>query len=298
MDNISVIIPTLNRAEYAEAIVRSLTDQTIRPREIIVVNQGGERRLEKLSGVQYIHVEPCGPAAARNIGASSAKGEILLFVDDDGRIAPDFIEKHLFWYQYAFVDVVHGGVLQDGQQLPDEPELPAGADAAEWLRLSPNCRRRQMTIGLASGNLSIRREVFFDSGGFDERFGRCEDKELGLRLFRAGRVIIYDPGPLFTHLRAPEGTRGRMSPSFSSGLFRPEPHPGEYLLYLKHLPGWQARLWILERLTRIWAAGNLFRPDRCLIRTVRLRKCIREAHRLMKTPANRHLSKDRLWDIE
>lgn len=292
MNSISIIIPTLDRVEYVEAMVRSLMGQTNRALEIIVVDQGEKSGLERLKGIQYIHVEPCGPAAARNIGASRAKGEILLFVDDDGRIGPDFVEKHLSWYQYDFVDVVHGGVQQDGQQLPDEPDLPAGADAAEWLRHSPNCRRRQMCIGLASGNFSVRRNKFFDAGGFDERFGRCEDKDLGLRLFRAGCVIIYDPEPLFTHLRAPEGTRSRRSPSFNSGLFRPEPNPGEYVLYLKHWPGWQARLWIFKRLTSIWAARNLFRPDKCLIRTLRLWKCVCEAHRLKKISANGHLSKD------
>jgi hypothetical protein len=139
-----------------------------------------------------------------------------------------------------------------------------------------------MSIGLAGGNFSIRRALLLQIGGFDERFGRAEDKDLGIRLYRAGAVIMYDHEPLFVHIRASGGTRNLRSPSLFAGLFRPEPHPGEYLLYLKHWPGWQARCWIMERMASIWKMKNLPRPDRCIVKTIRLYRCMAKARRLMR----------------
>ena len=297
MNTVSVIVPTLDRLEHVRSVVESLRRQTVRPGQIIVVDQSHEDNALQLPDVViYLHQKTCGPAAARNLGAHNSRGEILLFVEDDAEIpSKNFIENHIRWYQYSFIDVVHGAVKQVGKFLPPEPNWPAELNAAELLRRSPNCLRRQMCVGLAGGNFSIRREIFMRLGGFDETFDRGEDIELGIRLFRAGAVMIYDPEPLIVHLRSPGGTRSPKSPSYHHGVFHPEPHPGEYLLYLKHFPGWQARCWLVERLVKIWAPGSLKRPDRCLMRTIRLVRCIRASRRLLAmTPvsANLHGEKD------
>ena len=284
MSTVSVIIPTLDRLEHVQSVVRSLSQQTVRAGQIIVVDQSHKNNATELPGfVTYLHQKACGPAAGRNLGVHEARYEILLFVDDDAEIpSRNFIENHIRWYQYSFVDVVHGGVRQVDKCLPSEPDWPERLTAAEWLRRSPNCLRRQMCVGLAGGNFSIRRELFLRVGGFDERFDRGEDIELGIRLFRAGAVMIYDPEPVIVHLRSSGGTRSPESPCYHHGLFRPDPHPGEYLLYLKHFPGWQARLWIIERLFRIWTHGNLPHAGRCILQTIRLWQCVREARGLSK----------------
>lgn len=288
---VSAIVPTLDRRALLLELLTSLAQQTRLPDEIVVICQDGAPAPDDLPAtvaqrLRWIVTPPSSPAAARNQGARESTGELLLFLEDDIQV-PDrhFVAHHLRWYGAPPVDGVHGAVCQAGEQLPATPELPADATAADWLIRSPNCRRRQTAVGLAGGNLSLRRQLFDAVGGFDERFGRAEDKDLGLRLFRAGAVMLHDPEAMVVHLRAPGGTRDRRSLADRwRGLFRPEPHPGELLLHLVHFPGRPARGHARRRLGKIWSGRGLLAPHRAAVRTLRLVRSWRVARRLARQP--------------
>ena len=86
---VSVIIPIYNEEKVTGNCLASLERQTI-PAEIIVVDDGSTDGSTKFAKYKQKHQ---GPGAARNLGASKAKGDILVFVDADMEFEPDFIEK-------------------------------------------------------------------------------------------------------------------------------------------------------------------------------------------------------------
>ncbi|MEK7426590.1 MAG: glycosyltransferase family 2 protein [Actinomycetota bacterium] len=93
---VSVIIPTFGRPEYLSDAVRSVTDQTYRPIELIVVDDNSELavQLDPIEGVLLKivrHVRNLGPGAARNSGMAHASGQYVTFLDDDDRLHPDRI---------------------------------------------------------------------------------------------------------------------------------------------------------------------------------------------------------------
>ena len=96
---ISIIIPTRNEARNLEQCIRSIRSQSYKKIEVIVVDGGSTDDTVNIAlenGAKLIYEKPAkGPANARNIGARSAHGEIVFFVDADIVLKRDVIEKCL-----------------------------------------------------------------------------------------------------------------------------------------------------------------------------------------------------------
>ncbi|KKQ91790.1 MAG: hypothetical protein UT58_C0010G0012 [Microgenomates group bacterium GW2011_GWC1_39_7b] len=98
---ISIIIPTYNERQNLEACLESLGLQTYGDFEVIVVDDGSTDNTWKLLSeirnskfeIRKFHAEHGGAGAARNLGASKAKGKILVFVDADMTFDKDFLKK-------------------------------------------------------------------------------------------------------------------------------------------------------------------------------------------------------------
>ena len=88
---ISIIIPTRNRFEYVNLLIDDILKQDISNYEIIVVDQSDNP--EKIHHCEHIVTNTLGPCISRNIGVKQAKGEILVFLDDDARIHENFIKE-------------------------------------------------------------------------------------------------------------------------------------------------------------------------------------------------------------
>lgn len=184
----SVIIPTYQRRDPVCDAVRSLSRLSYDAQvEIIVVIDGSTdgtaaalAALECPFPLRLIEQPNLGQAAARNHGAREAKGDILLFIDDDMICELDLVKQHARTYREG-ADAVVGNV-------PLHPDSPPGAltdavaSAAIWEQ------RKELTpFEIYSGQLSVRKSVFEALGGFDDEF--CaggeygnEDVEFGARL--------------------------------------------------------------------------------------------------------------------
>lgn len=86
--SISVIIPVFNAACYIENALQSIYQQTLKPLEIIVVDDGSTDELKSVlekhgPSIQYLYQENQGPASARNAGIQRAKGDFIAFLDAD-----------------------------------------------------------------------------------------------------------------------------------------------------------------------------------------------------------------------
>ena len=94
--SISVIIPVYNSSATIDSCLSSLQNQSLQPKEIIVVNDGSTddtvKKVKSFNQIKLISLTHAGPAAARNLGASKAIGKILVFVDSDMEFDKDFLK--------------------------------------------------------------------------------------------------------------------------------------------------------------------------------------------------------------
>ncbi len=97
---LSVIVPVYNEERYIERCLESIGNQTRRPEEVIVVDDGSKDNSKfKIQSAKlrykfiFLEQEHQGPAAARNLGASKASGEILVFLDADMVYDKDFLKE-------------------------------------------------------------------------------------------------------------------------------------------------------------------------------------------------------------
>jgi glycosyltransferase involved in cell wall biosynthesis len=126
---VSVVIPTHFRNEQLAAAIRSVSDQTYSPLEVIVVDDSGERHAEPVcegGDVTYIaHARNRGGNPARNTGIEAASGEYVQLLDDDDELAPEKIEKQVELLQTSDdVGVVYCGLVNPaGEEIRPNPEV-------------------------------------------------------------------------------------------------------------------------------------------------------------------------------
>jgi len=203
---ISVIVPTHNRLGSLRRTISSLLRQDLEPNvyEIIVVDDGSTdgterylRELSERSNLRFHTIRRGGPAAARNRGAELARGQILVFIDDDC-IAPTTwlpsIEQALRSQPVAAV----GGSIRN--QLHGNAYACVHDEMNRFI--SARLEREEGKAWYrATGNFACWASVFRKSGGLDERFSTGgEDREFVARLIKAGERVVHAREILVDHL--------------------------------------------------------------------------------------------------
>jgi GT2 family glycosyltransferase len=212
---LSVVIPTYNRSALLGRILSALRGQTLPPDryEVILVDDGSTdgtaelgAELAKEGAVRFLQSGHRGVAAARNTGIQAAKGDIVVFTDDDCLVPADWLERLADGYAR------HHEVVGVGGRLIAPAEVLRSRAAA---RHEDFIARHVYGAGDAealggfecpaggTNNMSYRREALLEVGGFDESFPPFvwgEDADLKLRLTRRGARLLYIP-VVVTHLR-------------------------------------------------------------------------------------------------
>jgi GT2 family glycosyltransferase len=240
----SVIIASYQRAELLRQAVLGLLPQLGRDDEVIIVEQcpsiNSASEFARLPGVRYFVLPKSGTVEARNFAIRNARGEILLFVDDDVTPCPGLVAGHLAPYSDPSVGGVAGRVIDHGR-APAVALDPRAADPVDGWRYSHFDHPIPMDVPHApTCNLSLRRDLVFRAGGFDPAFRLAwrEDSDLCFRVRALGYRIVYRPSAALVHLSAgPGGTRGA-----SSNL---GPVRGELRMYRKHFLHYRDNLYFL-----------------------------------------------------
>jgi glycosyltransferase involved in cell wall biosynthesis len=198
----TVIIPVYNGATRVRECLLALAKSVVQPSEIIVVDDGSTDASAQVSAALGAKVisspSQQGPAAARNLGAKKAAGDILIFLDSDVRVHPEAI----------------GLIVED---LDRDPELaavfgsyddsPGAENFVSWYKNYQHHFVHQKNPTQActfwSGCGAVRRELFLSFGGFDTAYYRpsIEDIEFGSRLHRAGHAIKLNRNIQVQHLK-------------------------------------------------------------------------------------------------
>jgi len=210
--SVSIVIPTHNRRDALLTTLAALSDVAYpaAPWEVVVVDDGSSdgtdlalREQPSLAGLnlRYLWQGNSGPAAARNRGAAAATGDVLILMDDDILVDPDFVTRHV----EALLQ--HPGCWVAGRIIhPEELRTtPFGEYRdAVWERYHRQhpADRISETNGGSAANLSLWRADFTRLGGFDESFHTpsCEDWDLGIRARAAGIRVLYHPTLVTRHM--------------------------------------------------------------------------------------------------
>lgn len=167
MESISVLIPVYNSEKYVSKAIESVLNQTVKPEEIIVIDDGSddasaEKVKDYFPDVKLIGQENLGISGARNTAIKHANGDVIAFLDSDDYWPKDHIELLLTALKGDnSVAIVLGHVRQflDYKDEEHKAQIPEGFE---------------VMAGFVVGASLIRREVFDKIGLFDETLTLAE----------------------------------------------------------------------------------------------------------------------------
>ena len=194
---LSVIIASYNHQDYIAETLKSLEEQTFQDFEIIVVDDGSTDKTVEVaknfpSRAQIFTQENQGVVAARNRGASLAKGEYICFVDSDDVVLPDRFERQVtvldsdpgLGLVFADALIIDSTSRQIGKFSDVYPVVPG--DVAEMLAMH-YCFTPMITV-------MVRAEVLKKTGPF-EKPSPISDYMKWIEVAHLSKVY-YDPQPL------------------------------------------------------------------------------------------------------
>lgn len=242
IQGVSIVVPTFKRVALCQRLLASLQDSQQHvavPVEIALIDNSPPTEAQKIQmlceeyGARYFF-RPIGVGAKRNFGAKLARYPIILFIDSDCEATPQLIEQHL-------------DVYQNNQQVvatlgPTQFKGPKNFlwQVLQWtpflipFRLADEAGQR---VWGPSNNLSCRKAIFEQVGGFDETLPNKpggEDVDFGYRLYKAGHLFSTNPQATIYHTTETWNTVGQVVTRlfhWGQGEFYLYYNHGEYLHY-------------------------------------------------------------------
>ena len=202
--DISVILPTHNRADQLEICLTLLAAQSLPADqwELIVVDDGSTDRTSEVCtnfsnvfNLTYIKQANGGPGSARRAGVDQARGRFLLFIKDDTIPSPTMLAEHLR-AQYALIGQ-KAAILGSRSYSHEAAEYALSLFIAQNpLFFAQSVLPPDLQVDnyyFMASNLSISKEAVLSVGSFDHKFRIAEDIELGIRLRNAGYQLHKHP---------------------------------------------------------------------------------------------------------
>ena len=225
--SVSVCLAHYERPRDLSITLTSLRQQTWKRFEIVVADDGSrseaalaalaelEPELERAGGA-LLRLSNGGPGAARHAAAERARGDYLLFVDDDDFAAPNAVETLVAVADRTGADVLVSAYRRfrgDGK-----PPLES-SDAEIVVPLGPALAAALTYPELGGTMIFVRRNAYFACGGFPRARDVDEDWELLLALVTSGYELHVVPEPLYWY-REREESRSRADNRFARDLSR------------------------------------------------------------------------------
>lgn len=181
---VSVVIPAYNAAAFLPRCLKSVFGQTVKPEEIIVVNDGSADNTAQLAGdlgAKVISRANGGLSAARNTGIQNASSDWIALLDADDMWAPGKLQRQIACIRPETVLVYTGIRIFDDNGVRDELPAVDPATARKMLRY-----RNPIT----PSTVLVRRDAVLHDGGFREDIRACEDWEMWFRLQFLGQFGV------------------------------------------------------------------------------------------------------------
>ena len=194
---ISVIIPTFNRIGLLQRAIDSVLNQSLKPYEIIVVDDGstdgtGEIIKQKYKSIKIIQQKNSGVSAARNNGIKHAKGDWIALLDSDDEWNKDKIGQQV-------------------NRLTDNPKFNFCHTNEIWIRngIRVNQKKKHKKYGgfifekcldicrISPSSVLFNKNILNHVGLFNDKLPVCEDYDLWLRITADFEILFIDE-PLIT----------------------------------------------------------------------------------------------------
>ena len=197
---ISVIVPHLNQADHLERCLESLKRQSFNagPVEIIVVDNGSKTLPMELCarfGARLLEEATPGPGPARNRGVSSARADILAFIDADCLADPNWLATIDASLSRDRSGGLIGGDVRIALTDKDHPTMIECYESVFAFRQKEYITTKGFS---GTGNLAMRRAIYDAVGPF-KGIEIAEDREWGQRATRLGFVTEYVPAMIVYH---------------------------------------------------------------------------------------------------
>ena len=244
--SVSVVIPTWNGRALLDVALGSLSRQTLAADEVIVVDNGStdgtaEHVRTAHRGVDLIALpDNTGFAAATNRGIERASGDVVVLVNNDVELHPEFLGELV-----AGLEADPGAASAAAKMLrmDDHGVIDAAGDTLRWSGVALQRGQGEPDRGqydapgrvfsACAGAAAYRRSAFDELGLFDESFfAYLEDVDWGFRAQLAGRACVYVPTAIAYHVGSASTRREGKPDPFFYGL----PRRNDVWMVLKNYP--------------------------------------------------------------
>ena len=262
--HVTVVIPTRHNRTMLSVCLPTLADTDYPSFDVVIVDNGGRTADREAWYRDHGHGldlslvwwdEPFNYSAVNNAAAAGARGEVLVFLNDDTEMLdPQWLRELVGWAVQPDIGVVgsqligpdgmiqHAGIVVGMNGFADHvfQGMAPGSDSL----FGPTTWYRNF-VSVTGACLAVRRDLFDEVGGFDERMVLCgSDVVLGMDMLHLGRRNVCTPRPLVRHLESV--TRGATVPSgdffasywrYQKYLFGGDPYYSPSLSLESRIPG-------------------------------------------------------------
>jgi len=209
----SLIICTYNQCASLQLVLECVSRQIVTDAslfEVIVVDNNSSDATRQVCetaqndlpfAFRYIFENRQGLSVARNRGAREARGDILIYTDDDAKLPDNWLAQFVESYPRHDADCVFGKILIDWEK--GKPDWYS--DAYKYMFSALDYGETLMRVkspyhDFYGKNFSLKKQLLLEVGGFDENLGRKgarlfvgEERKIYLKLLNKGSNIIYNP---------------------------------------------------------------------------------------------------------
>lgn len=260
ISGISVVIPNYNGAELLPLIlptVQVALERLSIPSEIIVADDASTDNSPDVINSSFPNVRIAksernrGFAPTANLGIGSAAHPIVLLLNSDVKLEPDYFEKQLRYFDDESTFGVMGrivgwddNVVQDAAKYPRFHGVKIKT-SGNYLPLNPSESSHWPSMYLSGANMLINKKLFFAIGGFNELFAPyyVEDYELCLRAWRFGFKCYYEHQSVCRH-QVSKTIKASSKKNQINAVY----NRNKMFLHFIHLDGWRLSVWFVTML--------------------------------------------------
>ena len=217
---LTVIICTYNRAKYIGALLESVAanDLSKSEYEIVLVDNNCTDNTRAICDAfaaahkdvnfRYVVESEQGLSAARNKGIKEAKGDLIVYVDDDALVDTHYLRDYVEWFAANHETMACGGPIEPLYETHEPSWMTPYTKAllTAWMNYGDKVREYPKGRYPGGGNAAYRKEVFDKVGVFNTALGRkggnlmgSEEKDIFDKMHALGMQVLYLPTPVLHH---------------------------------------------------------------------------------------------------